>query len=90
MSPSSDDDDVLDGLALVANPGEQRRDRTVDDDDLVLGVVDHVGQLLGEQPDVEGVQHSPHGGNRQVRLEVLLVVPGEGADPVVVADTEAA
>ena len=30
--------------------------------DLVLGVVDDVGELLGEQPDVERVQHRAHDG----------------------------
>ncbi len=86
----SDDDDVLDGLALVADPGEQGRDGAVDDHHLVLPVVDHVGQLLGEQADVEGVEHRPHRGHGQVRLEVLLVVPGEGPDPVIRAHTEPA
>ena len=81
---------MLDRLALVADPGEQRGDRAVDDDHLVLGVVHHVGQLLGEQPDVEGVEHRPHRGDRQVGLEVLLVVPGEGAHPVAGADAEPA
>src|ERR1700738_3840080 len=48
-------------------------------------MVDHEGQLLGEEPDVEGVHHRPHGRNGQVRLEMLLVVPAERADPVALA-----
>ena len=82
-------DDVLDRRALVAHLGEQRRHRGVDDDHLVLGVVDHVGQLLGEEPDVQGVEHRPHGGDGQVGLEVLLVVPGERPHPVAVAHPQA-
>ena len=57
-------------------------ERAVDDDDLVLGVVDDVGELLGEQPDVEGVQDRAHGRHGQVRLEVALVVPAERPHPV--------
>ena len=33
----------------------------------VLGVVDDVGQLLGEEPEVEGVQHRPHRRGRPGR-----------------------
>ncbi len=36
-------------------------ERGVHDDAPVLGVVDHVGQLVGRQPDVQRVQHRAHG-----------------------------
>ena len=78
---------VLHSARTRANNGAIER---VDDDDLVLGVVHDVGELLGEEPDVERVQHRPHGRDGQVRLEVLLVVPGEGAHPVVGPTPEAA
>ena len=61
---------------------QQRHQRVVDEDDLVLGVVDDVGQLLLEQADVERVQHRAGAGHREVQLEVALVVPGERADAV--------
>ena len=47
-----------------------------------------VGHLLRKQPDVERVQHGAHGGDRQVGLHVLLVVPHEGADPLVTFDAQ--
>ena len=51
-------DDVPHGLERVeqrprAAPSSERSTKI----DLVLGVVDDVGELLGEQPDVERVQH---------------------------------
>ena len=61
----------------------------VDDDDPVLGVADDVDVLLGEQPDVEGVQHRTHRRHGEVRLEVLLVVEHEGRDALVAVDPEA-
>jgi hypothetical protein len=70
-----------------AKQGEQR---TVDEDHLVVGVVDDVGELLGEQADVEGVQDSPRARRGEVELEVAGGVPGErghapvGGDPEIV------
>ena len=36
--------------------------------------------LLGEQADVQRVQHRAHGGHGKVGLEVLAVVPAESRD----------
>ena len=45
-------------VSNVSSSGQQQAEqRPVDEDHLVLGVVDDVGELLGEQPDVERVQH---------------------------------
>ena len=75
-------------LQLVGQRREQRDQRPVDEDDLVLGVVGDVDELLGEQPDVEGVQH-PAGARRgQVELQVARGVPAERADPAVRADAQ--
>ena len=57
--------------------------RPVDEDHLVLGVVDDVGELLGEQPDVERVQHPAAARRGEVELEVAGGVPAEGGDPAV-------
>ena len=43
---------------------------------------------LGEEAHVERVEHRAHRRHREVSLEVLLVVPHEGADAVTVADSE--
>jgi len=61
---------------------QHRHERVVDEDDLVLRVVDDVRELLGEEADVQGVQHRAHAGDGEVQLEVLLVVPGEGGHAI--------
>ena len=76
------DDDVLHGGELVAHAGQQWRDGCVDDDDTILGVVDDIRQLLGEQPNVERVQHGAHARNSEVCLHMGLVVPHERADAI--------
>ena len=81
---------MVDGLHLGEVRCQQRHQGRVDDDDLVLGVVGDVDQLVGGQPDVEGVQHRAHGRDGQIGLEVLGVVPHEGADALVAGDAQGA
>ena len=82
------DDDVPHGLQLILHLGEHRDQRIVDDHDLVLGMVDDEGELIGEQPQVERVQHRAHTGHRHVSFQMLLVVPLQSADAVAVAHAE--
>ena len=69
--------------------GQRLDQRAVDEDDAVLGVVDDVDDLLGEQADVQRVQHGAVGGHREVELEVALRVPGEGRDALAALHAEA-
>ena len=73
--------------------GEYRRQhvgqRQIDQHHLVFGLVGDVHDLLGEQPDVEGMQHRAHRRHRQIRRQVFGVVPHEGGDPLVAGDTDA-
>ena len=48
----------------------------------MIGVADDVADLPGGQPDIDGVHHRPHAGDREIRLLVLLAVPAEGGHPV--------
>ena len=48
VSPSPHHDDVSTVVSSSRDRGQQRDQRGVDDDHPVLGVVDHVGQLVGE------------------------------------------
>ena len=68
-----------------ASSAEQR---PIDEDHLVVGVVDDVGELLGEQPDVERVQHSAGARRGEVQLEVAGGVPRERGDTTVGRDAE--
>jgi hypothetical protein len=67
---------------------EQRQQRPVDDDGPVFRVVDDVRDLPGGEPDVDRMQHRAHARHGVVRLQVSLVVPAEGADPVAGADPQ--
>jgi hypothetical protein len=79
---------VLDRGQLRQDPRQQRDQRRVDDDHLVFGVPDDEHELLGEQPDVQRVQDGAHARHREVRDQVLRVVPHERADPLVAGDPE--
>jgi hypothetical protein len=85
----ADQDVALHRRQLVDDPGQDGQHRRVDEDHPVLPVVDDVGQLLREQPQVERVQHRSHGRHREVGLQVLLGVPQQRADAVALADAEA-
>ena len=61
---------------------EHRHQRSVDQHHPVLCVIDDVGQLIGEQAQVHGVQDRAHRRRGQVRLEMLLAVPAKRRDPV--------
>ena len=45
--------------------------RAVNKDNLVLGMVHDIGELLGEQADVQGVQYAPGGRDAIPQVEVV-------------------
>ena len=51
-------------------------------DDAVLGVVDDVGELVGVQAQVEGVEDAARERDAEVGLEVRSVVPAQRGDAV--------
>jgi len=53
--PVTHHDEVLDVWQLQRQRAERGRERVVDEDDPVLGVVDDVGDLLGEEAEVDRV-----------------------------------
>ena len=83
-------DHMLDARALTDHRREQGRERVIDDDHAVLRVIDDLRQLRRWQPQVEGVEDRAHGRDGEVRLQVLLVVPGERAHAIAGDDPEPA
>ena len=83
------DDDMLKPRA-VTELLEHRQERTVDDHHLVAGVRDDVRQLVGVQADIERMEHGTHRRDADVGLEMLVVVPAQRSDAVVIANTELA
>lgn len=82
------DDHVLQRRQLGEQRGEERQQGAVDEDDLVVGVLDDPDQLLGGEPEVQGVEDGAHRRDGEVRLHVFRVVPHEGRDPLVPVDAE--
>jgi len=76
------DDDVPDRGDAALELGEEGEERLVDDDDAVLGVRGDVGEIVGRESQVEGMEHGAHGGDGAVRLEMPRVVPREGRNAV--------
>jgi hypothetical protein len=72
---------VPDGLERPGELPEGAEQRPVHEHHVVLGVVDHEGQLLGKEPDVERVQDPAGARHGPVEREVVGGVPGERADP---------
>ena len=61
---------------------DQRGETDIDEQDLVLRVVDDVGDVVRVQPRIDGVADRLHPGRGIVHLQMTVAVPGQGADPV--------
>ena len=77
--------DALEAGGELLQHGDER---VIDEDHLVLGVVDDVGELLLEQADVERVQDRADTGDREIQLEMALVVPRERPHAIALLDAE--
>ena len=79
-------------VANARQLGQQLLDRgqqvEVDEQELVLGVIDDVDDLLGEQARVDGVADRTHAGDAVIQLEMPVAVPGQGADAVARLDAQ--
>ncbi len=74
-------DDVLE-LDLPAKLFEQGQHHFVDQQDAIFGVLDDESQILGMQPQVEGMQNEPARRCAKIGFEMSLVIPTERSDPV--------
>ena len=83
----ADRDDVLEAGAL-AEVLDERPEHLVRDQDAIARVRRDVGQVVGVQSKIERVRDHPAHRDADVGLEVLVVVPGEGADAIAVLQAE--
>jgi hypothetical protein len=60
----------------------QREKAHVEGKDLVFGVVDDPGDLVGMQPWIDGVQHAAGARDAVVQLQVAIAVPGNGGHAI--------
>ena len=75
-------DDLADRFQLAADGFENGKQRGVDEDDAVLGVVDDVRQLLRSEAQVESVQHAAGAGNRKIQFQMARAVPAQRPDAI--------
>ena len=80
--------DMAHRLELRQQLLDRRQEVEVDEEELILGVVDDVDDLLGEEPRVDGVADRAHAGDAVIELEMAVAVPGQGADAVARLDAE--
>ena len=83
-----DDDDVLDRRHLLDELPQQRQERSIDEDDFVLGVARDERELVRMKAEIQRVHDRAHRRRRRVHLEVPVVVPAERRDAVAGFDAE--
>ena len=81
-------DHVADRLEGLHEWPDEAGHRVVEEDHLVLAVVHDVGELFGEQPQVEGMGHPAGAWRGEVELQVASRVPSEGGHPAVITDAQ--
>ena len=67
---------------------DQRHERRIEEQPAILGVIDDVGDLLFEQPRIDGVADEARAGHAVVDLEVPEVVPGQRGDAIALLHAE--
>ncbi len=65
---------------------DDRREGDVEEDDLVFGVIDDPGDLLGEKPRVQSVEHRAHAHGAVPSFKMPIRVPGERCNAITERD----
>lgn len=86
----AEDEDRLHGVEAVPDGLQRPEQIRVDQHHPITGMVDRVGELLGREPVVPGVQHRAHARHCEVGLQVPAGVPGQAEHSVARADAEIA
>ena len=71
-----------------ANPREQRRERGVDDQHAIAGVIDDIRQFVGRKPQVERVQHRAGERRGEIGFEMLRMAPAQRCHAIAAADAK--
>ena len=61
---------------------QQRQKILIDKDHPVTGMVDDVFQVRRGEPDIQGMEHRPHGGHALIEFQVPPVIPHKAGHPV--------
>ncbi len=73
---------ALHARAMRRHAFHQRQEGGIEEHVLVFGVVDDVGDLLGEQARVDGMAYRSRARYAVVDLQVTIAIPGQRADTV--------
>ena len=75
---------------LVGNAFQDRHEGEVEEDDLILGMIDDVDELFGEEARVQRVANGAHPHDAVPGFEVACRVPGHRGDDIAFADAKTA
>ncbi len=81
-------DKVLDVLEVWCEFFDGGQQRGIDKQDLIVGVLHDVGQLIAGQPQVERMYDRTHAGYGEVQFQVARVVPREGRHAIAAPHAE--
>jgi hypothetical protein len=88
LEPVGEHHVLLDGLQLVGVGLHLLDERRVDEEDLVLGVVDDVLEVLVRQPHVAHVDGAVRARRPEVEFQVAVVVERDRRDALALAHAE--
>src|SRR5262249_36838565 len=71
-----------DARKLICQALQQRHQVAVDKDNLILRVIDNIGQLLCKQADIQRVQNRAHTRNSKIQFQMTISVPAKGRDAI--------
>src|SRR5579885_2833224 len=81
-------DPAFDVRAMRLQLLDERDEGEVEEDVAVLGMIDDVDDLLGEEARIDGMADRAHAGDAIIDLEMAKAVPGKRADAVRLLDAQ--
>ena len=81
-SAGIEDHEALNRLQLMRDRLQQRNQRSVYKNHVVLGMVDDVNELLLWQSNIQGVADGAGQRHTEVKFQMFEAVPGESADTI--------
>ena len=82
------DDRAQIGGDLGRDSGGERRETGVDEQHMIFGVVDDVGDIVRRQARIDGVADRAYAGNAVIKFEMAVAVHGQRGDAVAEADAQ--
>src|SRR5262249_43159387 len=84
----SNNDEVFDRFEVAGHSRQQRNDRLIYDDHLVLSVIDYVRKLFRKESEIQSVKNRTHARDCEISFEMFLSVPRERAYAITLLNAE--